>query len=221
MRNPSGMTMAALVRYDAGLDDALPRSAEGGAEEGRPDIAKQKLKRCWLWGTGSFRRLDEAASPRDGGSGLGGLCGLGGGRPSKDSGVIPWDFRPLWLDFFGPHSRKGITMSELSNRMIRDMQLAGLVEGTRREYVRGVRQLSAYYMVSPDQLSERNVEDYILYVRDDLGVAKGTFAPMFAGLKFFYLNTLGYDWPLFTKKKSAGHAGSGCPTSAVTRTAAA
>jgi hypothetical protein len=35
-------------------------------------------------------------------------------------------------------------------------------------------------MVSPDQLSERNVEDYILYVRDDLGVAKGTFAPMFA-----------------------------------------
>ena len=86
---------------------------------------------------------------------------------------------------------------------------------------RGVRQLSAYYMVSPDQLSERNVEDYILYVRDDLGVAKGTFAPMFAGLKFFYLNTLGYDWPLFTKKKSASHAGSGCPTSAVTRTAAA
>jgi integrase-like protein len=145
----------------------------------------------------------------------------GGGPTSKDSGVIPWEFRPLWLDFFGLHSRKGITMSELSNRMIRDMQLAGLVEGTRREYVRGVRQLSAYYMVSPDQLSERNVEDYILYVRDDLGVAKGTFAPMFAGLKFFYLNTLGYDWPLFLKKKSAGHAGSGCPTSAVTRTAAA
>ena len=27
---------------------------------------------------GEKRRLDEAASPRDGGSGLGGLCGLGG-----------------------------------------------------------------------------------------------------------------------------------------------
>ena len=168
-----------------------------------------------------FDLLDEAASPRDGGSELGGLCRLGGGWPSRDSGVIPWDFRPLWLEFFGPHSRKGITMSELSNRMIRDMQLAGLVEGSRREYLRAVRQLAAYYMVSPDQLSEPKVEDYLLYVRDDLGVAKGTFAPMFAGLKFFYLNTLGYDWPLFTKKKSAGHAGSGCPTTAVTRTAAA
>ena len=79
-------------------------------------------------------------------------------------------------------------MSELRNRMIQDLQLAGLVEGTRREDLRAVRQLTAYYMVSPDHLSERNVEDYLLYVRDELGVAKGTFAPIFAGLKFFYLD---------------------------------
>ena len=105
--------------------------------------------------------------------------------------------------------------------MIRDMLLAGLVDGTQGEYLRAVRQLTAYYMISPDRLSERDVEDYLLYVRDDLGVAKGTFAPIYAGLKFFYVNTLGYDWPLFTKKKSASHAGSGCPTSAVTKTAAA
>ena len=70
-------------------------------------------------------------------------------------------------------------------------------------------------------LSERHVEKYILYIRDELGVARGTFVPMFFGLKFFYVNTLGYDWPLFTKKKSASQAGSGCPTSAVTRIAAA
>jgi len=112
-------------------------------------------------------------------------------------------------------------MSELRKRMVRDMQLAGLVVGTQREYLRAVRQLAAYYMISPDQLTERNVEEYILFVRDDLGAAKGTFAPMFAGLKFFFLNTLGRDWPLFTKKKSASHAASGCPTSTMTRTVAA
>ena len=105
--------------------------------------------------------------------------------------------------------------------MIGDMQLAGLVDGTQDQYLRAVRQLAAYYMVSPHQLSERNVEDYLLYVRDELGVAKGTFAPIFFGLKFFYVQTLGYDWPLFTKKKSASQAGSGCPTSVVTRIAAA
>ena len=105
--------------------------------------------------------------------------------------------------------------------MIQDMQLAGLVESTQREYLRAVRQLAAYYMISPAQLSERKVEDYILYVRDDLGVARGTFDPMWAALKFLYLNTLGYDWPLFTKKKSASRAASGCRRSAATRTVAA
>jgi hypothetical protein len=59
------------------------------------------------------------------------------------------------------------------------------------------------------------------YVRDEFGVAKGTVAPIFAGLKFFSLDTLGYDWPLFTEKKCARHAESGYPKSAVTRTAAA
>ena len=112
-------------------------------------------------------------------------------------------------------------MSKLRKRMIQDMRLAGLVEGTQDQYVRAVRQLAAYYVVSPDQLSERNVEKYLLYIRDELGVARGTFVPAFFGLKFFYVQTLGYDWPLFTKKKSASQAGSGCPTSAVTRIAAA
>jgi hypothetical protein len=53
-------------------------------------------------------------------------------------------------------------MSELSNRMNKDMQITGLVERARREFLRAVRQLAAFYMVSPDQLSERQVEDYIL-----------------------------------------------------------
>jgi hypothetical protein len=119
------------------------------------------------------------------------------------------------------YARKGIAMSRVRKRMIQDMRLAGLVEGSQQQYLRAVRQLAAYYMVSPDQLSERHVEKYILYVRDELGVARGTFVPMFFGLKFFYVNTLGYDWPLFTKKKSASRTGGGCPTSAATRIAAA
>ena len=101
-------------------------------------------------------------------------------------------------------------MSELRNRMITDLRLAGLSDGTQQRYLHAVRQLAAYYMIAPDRLSERQVQDYLLYVRDDLGVAKGTFAPMFFGLKFFYLNTVGYDWPLFTKKKFANRGRSGC-----------
>ena len=106
-------------------------------------------------------------------------------------------------------------MSELKDRMIQDLKLAGLGErGTDKVYLRAVRQLAGFYMLPPEQLSERQVQDYILYVRDELGVAKGTFEPMFAGLKFFYVNTLGYDWALFTKKKYASLARNGCRMSA-------
>ena len=65
------------------------------------------------------------------------------------------------------------------------MQLAGLVEGTRRE-MWAVYQLTGYYRISPDNLNERKVEDYLLYVRDELGVAKGTFAPIVAGLNLLH-----------------------------------
>ena len=112
-------------------------------------------------------------------------------------------------------------MSDLRRRMTEDLKLAGLVEGSRALYVRAVQQLAAYHMISPDRLTERQVQDYILYVRDDLGVAKGTFAPLLAGLKFFYVNTLGYEWPLLTKKKSASRVRSVCPTFVATRIAAA
>ena len=50
------------------------------------------------------------------------------------------------------HPRKGVTMSELRNRMIQDLKLAGLVEGTSEAYLRAVRQLAAYYMIPPDSL---------------------------------------------------------------------
>jgi integrase/recombinase XerD len=105
-------------------------------------------------------------------------------------------------------------MSELRARMIQDLKPAGLAEGTQQRYLQAVRQLAAYYMLSPDRLSERQVQDYILYLRDELAIAKGTFEPMFFGLKFFYVNTLDYQWPLFTKKKYASHATFGSPTSA-------
>jgi len=83
--------------------------------------------------------------------------------------------------------RATVRQADRWDGMIRDMHLARLAEGTRREYLRAVRQLAAHYMVSPDYLSERNIDDCLLDVHDELGVAKGTFAPIFAGLKFFCL----------------------------------
>jgi len=112
-------------------------------------------------------------------------------------------------------------MTELRKRMIEDMQLAGLVEGTQEAYIRAVRQLAAHFRLSPDRLTERQLRDYLIHLRDVRAFAKGTFQQHFFAIKFLFVNTLAHDWPLLTKKKSANPIASAFPTFEPTRTAVA
>jgi len=114
-----------------------------------------------------------------------------------------------------------ITMTELRKRMIEDMQLAGHSQGTQDAYVRVVRQLTKHFRLSPDRLTERQLRDYLMHLREVRKFAKGTFQQHFFGIKFFFVNTLAYDWPLLTKKKSASPIANAFPMFEATRTAAA
>jgi hypothetical protein len=60
-----------------------------------------------------------------------------------------------------------------------------------------------------------------MHLRDARKVAKGTFQHHFFGIKFFFVNTLGYNWPLLTQKKSANPIANAYPTFEMTRIAAA
>jgi hypothetical protein len=91
-------------------------------------------------------------------------------------------------------------MSPLRLRMIEDMTLAGLAEGTRKIYIQAVRRLAAHYRCSPDQLSEEEVRAYLLDLRQR-GVARGTFQTSHYGLRFLYCHTLARAWGLFGEKK--------------------
>ncbi len=112
-------------------------------------------------------------------------------------------------------------MTELRKRLIEDMQLAGLSQGTQEAYVRSVRQLAGHFRLSPDRITERQLRDYLIYLRDVRDFAKGTFHQHLFGIKFFFVNTLAYEWPLLTKKKFATPFASAYPTSEATKTAAA
>ncbi len=112
-------------------------------------------------------------------------------------------------------------MTELRKRMIEDMQLAGLSSGTQDAYLRVVRQLAAHYRLSPDRISERQLRDYLMHLREVRHVAKGTFQQHFFGIKFLFVGTLAYDWPLLTKKKSAYLIANACPMFEAIRTVAA
>ena len=112
-------------------------------------------------------------------------------------------------------------MTELRTRMIEDMQLAGHSQGTQDAYIRVVRQLAGHFHVSPDQLTERQVRDYLMHLREVRKFAKGTFQQHFFGIKFFFVGTLARDWPLLTKKKFANPTANASPMFEATRTAAA
>jgi len=110
-------------------------------------------------------------------------------------------------------------MTPLRQRMIDDMRLAGFADRTRDVYIQAVRRLAAHYMRSPDLLSEEEVRDYLLHLRDERGIARGTFKTNHGGIRFLFTRTLDRDWPLFTPKNASVRRGStACrPCSATTR----
>ena len=92
-------------------------------------------------------------------------------------------------------------VSPLRKRMIRDMELAGLTDNTQRTYIHAVVRLQDHYRIRPDKLTEKEVQQYVFWLRDEKKVARGTFQTSWYGLKFFYYRMLGVDWTLFTRKK--------------------
>lgn len=101
-------------------------------------------------------------------------------------------------------------MTKLRERMVEDMNLAGLSEGTRHVYLRAVTLLAKRHNAPPDRITEEQVRQYLIDLREKEGLALGTFLPRYYGLKFFYVRSLGWDWALFTKKKSVSRVRSGC-----------
>ena len=62
-------------------------------------------------------------------------------------------------------------MTALRQRMREDMQLRGLAARTQESYLAAVRQLAVHYGRSPDQLSEDELRQYFLYLRNEKRVA--------------------------------------------------
>ncbi len=98
-----------------------------------------------------------------------------------------------------PRAKKQV--SPLRQRMISDMELAGYTQGTQQIYIGAVVKLQDHYRIRPDKLTEKQVQQYLFWLRDEKKVAQGTFQTNWAGIKFFYYHTLGVDWPLVTRKK--------------------
>jgi integrase/recombinase XerD len=85
--------------------------------------------------------------------------------------------------------------SSLRQRMLHDLQLAGLSERTQEAYVRAVRQRADHFHTSPDRLSEQQLRDYFLHLKNDRQFASASLGIAYSGIKFFYSHTIPRDWP--------------------------
>jgi integrase/recombinase XerD len=85
--------------------------------------------------------------------------------------------------------------SSLRQRMLHDLQLAGLSERTQEAYLRAVRQLADHFHTPPDRLTEAQLRDYFLHLKNDRQFAAASLGIAYSGIKFFYSHTIPRDWP--------------------------
>jgi len=95
--------------------------------------------------------------------------------------------------------------STLRQRMLQDLQLAGLSERTQEAYLRAVRKLAAHFKLSPGQLTEAQVRDYFLYLKNDQKFSSTALKIAHSGIKFFYSQTVVRDWATLLKLRVPRH----------------
>ena len=88
-------------------------------------------------------------------------------------------------------------MTELRQRMIECLQLRGLSERTQESYVRAVRQLSEHYHRSPALITEEELRQYFLYLKNVKHYSRNTMTIAICGIRFCYKETLNRDWHIF------------------------
>src|SRR6266568_4163942 len=88
-------------------------------------------------------------------------------------------------------------MSELRQKMIECLQLRGLSERTQEAYVRAVRQLTEHYHKSPDLITEEELRQYFLHLKNIKRYSRNTMTIAICGVRFFYQQALHHDWHIF------------------------
>ena len=93
----------------------------------------------------------------------------------------------------GNSSNSSSDPKSLRQRMSQDLQLQGKAKRTHDGYLREIRKLACHYHSPPDQLSQQQVGDYLLYLVNDCQLAPGSLKVTYSALKFFV--TVHGLWP--------------------------
>jgi integrase/recombinase XerD len=85
-------------------------------------------------------------------------------------------------------------MTPLRQRMLEDLQLRGMSERTQESYSRAVRQLAQHFHKSPDRVTEEELRQYFLWMKNVKHYSRAATTIALCGIKFFFRQTLQQDW---------------------------
>jgi len=77
-------------------------------------------------------------------------------------------------------------MTPLRQKMMKVMDLQNLAYETKRNYLESVELLARHYKKSPDKITKEMIEDYLLFLKNNKGLAQGSLGVRATGLRFFY-----------------------------------
>jgi integrase/recombinase XerD len=81
-------------------------------------------------------------------------------------------------------------MGVLRDQMIRELQLRRYAAATQKAYLEAVVGLTKHFRIAPDQLSARQIQDYLLYLMLERKLHWNSVNSICSGLTFFYTQTL-------------------------------
>jgi len=81
-------------------------------------------------------------------------------------------------------------MTQLRQTMIRAMELKNLSKNTQRAYLAAVPGIAKHYQQSPAEITDKMIEDYLLYLKNEKGNVPNSCGSVLTGLRFFYNNVV-------------------------------
>lgn len=106
--------------------------------------------------------------------------------------MVNYDHPPAASQFFD---------GKLYQKMSDDLQLAGMSKRTVHGYLRAVRQLADFCQTRPDKITQQQLRQYFLYLKNEKHFAYGSIRVAFSGIKFFYTRTCKRSWSTLATMK--------------------
>jgi integrase/recombinase XerD len=84
---------------------------------------------------------------------------------------------------------------ELRKRLADDLQLSGMANRTVNGYLRAVRQLADFVKHSPQDVTDDNIREYFLHLKNQRQFANGSLRVALSGIRFFFRVTCKRELP--------------------------